>query len=140
MDNLKRGALGIDLMISELVDADPGITHAAVISTDGRPLATTLHLAPGRAELLASYACELLKLAWGAATGFNAGSAHQVMIEMGGGVLLTQTINDHLGLAVLADPECDLGNVAWHITHVANEVRKTVTPEVQKALHDTRFR
>ncbi|WP_431929959.1 roadblock/LC7 domain-containing protein [Nonomuraea jabiensis] len=128
--------LRIDVMISELAGAVPGVLLAAVVSSSGVPLATSSwDLAPDSAENLAASGRNLLSVAWYATTRFDAGPPLFGIVEMEHATLVTAPITNDTCLAVLATPECVMGDLADHVAHTANRAREVLTPEVQAELH-----
>jgi predicted regulator of Ras-like GTPase activity (Roadblock/LC7/MglB family) len=138
MTNLNQAAVEIDCLITEFVVTVSGVQHAAAISCDGLPLATSSGLAPDQAGQLAARASELVRVAWGAAMVFEGGSVEQAMVGLTHGLLMVMPIHDYAWLAVLATQDCHLGVLAYHMVHLTDRAALALTPAVQAELRATR--
>jgi uncharacterized protein len=58
----------------------------------------------------------------------------RTVVEMQGGILLLMTIMDGSCLAVLAAPNCDVGQVAYEMTVLVDQVGPLLTPELRAEL------
>ncbi|WP_431914679.1 roadblock/LC7 domain-containing protein [Nonomuraea jabiensis] len=121
----------LDWLITDFARSVPGVAHAAVVSSDGLPLAVSAGFPPERAEQLAAVASGLASLTQGAATLFEGGPVIQTAIEMQHGLMLNVSISDGSCLAVLAAPDCDMGVVAYQMTLLADRAGQVLTPALR---------
>lgn len=121
-------------LISDFAERVPGVSHAIVVSADGLLLTSSVRLPADRAEQLAAVASGLVSLTEGAARCFDAGSVRETIIEMGRGVMLLMSISDGSCLAVLASPNCDIGQIAYDVAVLVERVGQMLTPELRAEL------
>ena len=121
-------------LVTDFADRVPGVAHAVVVSADGLMLAASSRLPADRADQLAAVASGLISLTQGAARCFEAGAVRETVVEMERGVMLVMSISDGSSLAVLADPRCDIGQVAYEMTLLVDRVGRLLTPELRARL------
>ncbi|GAA5062757.1 hypothetical protein HNP84_008004 [Thermocatellispora tengchongensis] len=138
MRNLSRPARDVDWLVTAFVEEVPGVAHAAVVSSDGLPLAFSRGFPRDRADQLAAVASGLVSLTQGASRVFEGGAVTQTVVEMERGLLLTMAISDGSSLAVLAAPDCDLGLVAYQMTVLVERAGQVLTPAVRAELSRSR--
>jgi uncharacterized protein len=124
-------------LVSNFAAHVPGVAHAVVVSVDGVLLTTSAGLSGARAEQVAAIAAGALSLTQGASRCLDGGRVCNTIVEMAGGVLLLMTIRDGSCLAVLAAPNCDVGQVVYEMTVLVDRVGSILTPELRVALNDT---
>ena len=112
----------------------PGVAHAVVVSVDGVLLTSSARLPADRAEQVAAIAAGAVSLTQGASRCFDGGPVRRTVVEMQGGILLLMTIMDGSCLAVLAAPNCDVGQVAYEMTVLVDQVGPLLTPELRAEL------
>ncbi|MBV9848022.1 MAG: roadblock/LC7 domain-containing protein [Kutzneria sp.] len=112
----------------------PGVAHAVVVSVDGVLLASSARLPAEGAEQVAAVAAGAVSLTLGAARCFDAGAVRRTVVEMQNGVLLLMTVMDGSCLAVLAAPDCDVGQVAYEMTVLVDQVGPMLTPALRAEL------
>jgi hypothetical protein len=122
-------------LVSNFTERVPGVAHSVVVSTDGLLLASSSRLPGDRAEQLAAVAAGLAGLTYGAARCLDSDSVRRTVVEMERGVLLVMTIRDGSCLAVLASSDCSVGQVAYEMTVLVDQVGKILTPELRTQLH-----
>ncbi|MFI9012034.1 roadblock/LC7 domain-containing protein [Actinosynnema sp. NPDC053489] len=122
-------------LVSNFVDRVPGVAHAVVISVDGLLLTASNGLPDDRADQLAAIAAGVASLTESAARCFDGGGVLRSVIEMEYGIMLLMSIRDGSCLAVLAAPDADVGQVAYEMTVVVDQVGQLLTPELRAQLH-----
>ena len=121
-------------LVTDFTERVPGVAHAVVVSADGLLLAASERLPVDRADQLAAVASGLVSLTGGAARCFEAGEVRETVVGMDRGVMLVMSISDGSSLAVLADPRCDIGQVAYEMTLLVDRVGQILTPELRAQL------
>ncbi|MFD0202983.1 MULTISPECIES: roadblock/LC7 domain-containing protein [Saccharothrix] len=122
-------------LVSNFADRVPGVAHAVVISVDGLLLTASSGLPDDRADQLAAIAAGVASLTESAARTFDGGGVLRSVIEMQYGIMLLMSIRDGSCLAVLAAPDADVGQVAYEMTVVVDQVGQLLTPELRAQLH-----
>jgi uncharacterized protein len=121
-------------LVSNFTERVPGVEHSVVVSTDGILLAASSRLPGDAAEQLAAIAAGLVGLTYGAAQCLDADEVLRTVVEMERGILLVMTIRDGSCLAVLASPDCSVGQVAYEMTVLVDQVGQILTPELRTQL------
>ncbi|MFI6099668.1 roadblock/LC7 domain-containing protein [Lentzea sp. NPDC051213] len=121
-------------LINDFVGRVPGVAHGVTVSADGLLLTASDELPDDRADQLAAVACGLISLTEGAARCFEAGEVNDTIVEMEGGTLVLMSISDGSSLAVLAEPNCDIGQIAYEMASLVSRVGAVLTPEVRDTL------
>jgi hypothetical protein len=121
-------------MVNDFTERVPGVAHAIAVSADGLLLASSTRLPGDRADQLAAVASGLGSLTHGAARCFEAGAVRETVVEMERGVMLLMAISDGSSLAVLAAPNCDIGQVAYEMALLVERVGQMLTPELRAEL------
>jgi predicted regulator of Ras-like GTPase activity (Roadblock/LC7/MglB family) len=121
-------------LVSDFANRVPGVAHAIVVSADGLLVAASNRLPMDRADQLAAVASGLISLTQGAARCFEAGGVRETVVEMERGVMLVMSISDGSSMAVLANPRCDIGQVAYEMALLVDRVGRTLTPELRAQL------
>ena len=110
------GRMGqLDWLLDDLVRRVGPIGKAVILSADGIALGASSTLERDDAEHLAALAAGFQSLARGAGRHFGGGSVRQTIIEMESGFLLVSAAGSGTCLAVIAEPGCDLGLVAYEM-------------------------
>jgi uncharacterized protein len=121
-------------LVTDFTERVPGVAHAVVVSADGLLLTASMRLPVDRADQLAAVASGLASLTQGAARCFEAGTVRETVVQMERGVMLLMAIGDGSALAVLAAPNCDIGQVAYEMTLLVERVGQMLTPELRAEL------
>src|SRR5438046_4076124 len=95
-------------LVTDFTERVTDVEHAAVVSSDGVPLAVSDGIPPDRLERLSAISSGLISLARGTASMFDCGAVTQTLVSMREGVLVIAAISDGSSLAVLAAIEADL--------------------------------
>lgn len=127
----------VNWLLQEFVSRTPEVSHALAISTDGLVLAYNEGLPRDRADQLAATGSGLIALLVGAARFFEAGSVISNVTQMEGGFMFCMSFNAGASLLVLASPSCDVGQVSYEMTDLANRIGEALTPAVRAQLMRT---
>jgi uncharacterized protein len=125
------GVADLNWLITAFTERVPSVANAAVVSSDGLPLAFSDGLAAGRVDHLAAVTSSITSLVEGAARLFEGGPVAQTLVTMERGMLLVMSVSDGSSLAVLAAADCDLGLVAYEMAMLAEQAGRVLTPEVR---------
>lgn len=121
-------------LVANFTERVAGAAHAVVVSVDGLLLAASSRLPSDRAEQLSAVASGLVGLTQGAARCLDAGGVLRTIVEMERGVLLLMSIRDGSCLAVLASPDSSVGQIAYEMTVLVDQVGQILTPELRAEL------
>ena len=119
-------------LITDFTERVPGVEHAAVVSSDGVPLAVSEGIPPGRLENLSAITSGLNSLAGGTAQILAGGAVTQTLVTMEQGVLVIVAISDGSSLAALATVDADLDLVAYEMTVLAEQAYGVLTPDPRR--------
>jgi len=121
-------ARDLNWLVADFTERLPAVEHAAVVSSDGVPLAVSDGVPPDRLEHLSAITAGLISLARGTASMFEGGAVTQTLVAMARGVLVIVAISDGSSLAVLAVVDADLDLVAYEMTVLAEQAGSVLTP------------
>ncbi|MCU1679383.1 MAG: roadblock/LC7 family protein [Amycolatopsis sp.] len=121
-------------LVNDFAERVPGVAHAVVVSADGLLLTCSNRLPLDRADQLAAVASGIVSLTQGAARCFEAGAVNETVVEMELGIMVLMSISDGSCLAILAAPNCDIGQVAYEMTMLVDRVGQILTPELRAQL------
>jgi len=102
-------------LLDDLVQRVTPITKAVILSQDGIPLGASRTLGRDDSEHLAALAAGFQSLARSAGNHFGGGAVRQTIIEMARGFLFVSAAGSGTCLAVLTEPDADLGLVAYEM-------------------------
>ena len=134
-----KGARDLGWLITNFVDRIPGAESAVVVSSDGLVLTLSEKIPREAADQMAAITSGLTGLTAGAARCFQAGDVLQVIVEMSGGYLFVTSVSDGSALAVLCDPNCDIGLVGYEMSLLVDRVGDLLTPELVAELQTKPF-
>jgi uncharacterized protein len=120
-------------LVTSFTERVPAVAHAAVVSADGLPLAASAGLPRDQADQLAAVTSGLTKLVQGAARIFRGGPVAQAVVVMEQGTLIMMSMSGNSVLAVLAAPECDMGDVAYEMTLLGERATPSLTGVTPRA-------
>jgi len=126
------GEQDLNWLITAFTERVPSVANAAVVSSDGLPLASSHGLATDRVDQLAAVTSSITSLVQGAARLFDGGPVAQTVVTMDRGLLLVMSVSDGSSLAVLAAADCDLGLVVYEMALLAEQAGRVLTPKVRK--------
>ena len=118
----------LQLMITAFTEQVPAVAHAAVVSSDGLPLACSPGFPPDLADQLAAITSGLCSLVQGAARIFEGGPVVQTVVVMDRGLLIVRAVNPSTVLTVLAAADCDIDHVAHEMALFAEQASHTQGP------------
>ena len=118
-------------LVTDFTERVTDVEHAAVVSSDGVPLAVSDGIPPDRLEHLSAITSGLISLAQGTALMFEGGAVTQTLVAMQRGVLVIVAISDGSSLAVLAEVDADLDQVAYEMTVLAEQAGGVLTPDAR---------
>ncbi|KAF4411165.1 MULTISPECIES: roadblock/LC7 domain-containing protein [Streptomyces] len=121
-DGKPSGAGGLSWLLDELVERVGSIRKALVLSGDGLPTGASQGLTREDGEHLAAVASGFHSLAKGVGRHFDAGSVRQTVVELDDAFLFVTAAGDGSCLAVLADADSDVGQVAYEMTLLVKRV------------------
>jgi uncharacterized protein len=133
------GVADLNWLITAFTERVPSVANAAVVSSDGLPLAFSDGLAAGRVDHLAAVTSSITSLVQSAARLFEGGPVAQTLVTMDRGMLLVMSVSDGSSLAVLAAADCDLGLVAYEMAMLAEQAGRVLTPEVRTPSATSRY-
>lgn len=119
-------------LITDFTERVPDALHAAVVSSDGVPVAVSDGLPPDRVEQLSAITSGLISMARGTASMFDGGAVTQTLVTMQEGVLMIVAIGNGSSLAVLAAIDADLDQIAYEITVLAEQAGSALTPDARR--------
>ena len=129
-----RPVQDLSWLITNMVERVPDMAHAAVVSSDGLPLATSAGFPHERADQLAAITSGLASLTQGGSRVFDGGEVVQTAVEMQHGLLVVMAISNGASLAVLAAPTCDPGLIAYEMTMLAERAGRVLTPAAREGV------
>lgn len=112
----------LDWLLDDLVGRVGSIQHALVLSGDGLARGTSRGLDREAAEHLAAVASGFHSLAKGVGRHFEVGSVRQTLVELDEAFLFVAAAGSGSCLAVLADAEADVGQIAYEMTLLVKRV------------------
>ncbi|MEU4894860.1 roadblock/LC7 domain-containing protein [Streptomyces sp. NPDC044780] len=123
-------------LVTNFTERVPNVAHAVVVSADGLLLTASNGLADDRAEQVATIAAGAISLIQGAAQCLMTGDVRSSVIQMQYGNMLLMSIKDGSCLVVLAAPDCEIGQVAYEMTVLVDQVGEMLTPELRAELQE----
>ncbi|MGW0121690.1 roadblock/LC7 domain-containing protein [Streptomyces sp. NPDC003327] len=122
-----RGNGELNWLLDELVQRVGSIRKALVLSSDGLPTGASQELTREDGEHLAAVASGFHSLAKGVGRHFEAGRVRQTVVELEDAFLFVTAAGDGSCLAVLADSDSDVGQVAYEMTLMVKRVGAHLT-------------
>jgi predicted regulator of Ras-like GTPase activity (Roadblock/LC7/MglB family) len=117
----------IGWLVTSLTARVPAVVHAAVVSSDGLPLATSAGFPRERADQLAAMTSGLTGLTAGASRVLGAGPIVQAVVQLERGTLVVMAISKSASLVDVASTN-DLGLIAYEMTLLAERIGRLLTP------------
>jgi predicted regulator of Ras-like GTPase activity (Roadblock/LC7/MglB family) len=121
-------------LLDDLCDQVSGISHALAVSGDGLRIAASRNLPTEQADQLSAFTSGLASLTNGAARLTNGGMVEQNVTEMSSGYLIVMAIDRKSILTVLAEKDCDLGQVSYEMATLINRIGGAITPDARQSL------
>ncbi|MBO8200072.1 roadblock/LC7 domain-containing protein [Streptomyces smyrnaeus] len=116
------GSGELNWLLDELVQRVGSIRKALVLSGDGLARGASEGLTREDSEHLAAVASGFHSLAKGVGRHFGAGGVRQTVVELEEAFLFVTAAGDGSCLAVLADADADVGQVAYEMTLLVKRV------------------
>jgi predicted regulator of Ras-like GTPase activity (Roadblock/LC7/MglB family) len=116
------GGRELNWLLDELVERVGSIRKAVVLSGDGLATGASKDLSREDGEHLAAVASGFHSLAKGVGRHFEAGNVRQTVVELDEAFLFVTAAGDGSCLAVLADADSDVGQVAYEMTLMVKRV------------------
>ncbi|MFF3396589.1 roadblock/LC7 domain-containing protein [Streptomyces sp. NPDC002669] len=126
-DAARQGSGQLNWLLDELVERVSSIHKALVLSSDGLATGTSKGLTREDSEHLAAVASGFHSLAKGVGRHFDAGRVRQTVVELDEAFLFVTAAGDGSCLAVLADADSDVGQVAYEMTLMVKRVGAHLT-------------
>jgi predicted regulator of Ras-like GTPase activity (Roadblock/LC7/MglB family) len=127
-------ANNISFLVANLAERVPGIRDAIIVSADGLLMSMSAGLTREAADRFAAAASGLISLAHGAAAPFAGGQVTELIIELEGAFIFVTGISDGSSMAVLADANCDVGQVGYEMARLVERCGAVLTPELRSEL------
>ena len=121
-------------LVTNFTERVPNVAHAVVISADGLLLTASDQLSDDRAEQLSTIAAVAISLVQAAAHCMDTGNALRTVIQMENGNMLMMSVRDGSCLVALAAPDCEIGQIAYEMTVLVDQVGEMLTPELRTEL------
>lgn len=131
---LSPDAQNFNWLVSAFVDRIPGVSHAAVVSSDGLLIALSQHIPRDAGDQLAAISSSLTSIVRGAARLFEGDCVRQTVVEMGKGYYIVMSIQDGSILAALAAREADIGMVGYEMARLTKQAGELLTPALRTEL------
>ncbi|KIZ16450.1 MULTISPECIES: roadblock/LC7 domain-containing protein [Streptomyces] len=123
-------------LVTNFTERVPNVAHAVVVSVDGLMLTASNRMPDAHAQQLAAIAAGAVSLIQGAASCFETGDVRRTVVQMKNGIMLLMLIKDGSCLAVLAAPDCEIGQIAYEMTVLVDQVGEILTPELRAELYE----
>jgi predicted regulator of Ras-like GTPase activity (Roadblock/LC7/MglB family) len=127
------GNNGLNWLLDDLVDRVPSVQRAVVLSVDGLMMGASKGLSQEDAEHLSAVAAGFQSLARGAGRHFGGGAVRQTIIEMESAFLFVTAAGRGACLAVLAEPDADIGLVAYEMAMLVQRVGQNLSASTRPA-------
>jgi predicted regulator of Ras-like GTPase activity (Roadblock/LC7/MglB family) len=129
-----RPAEDLNLLLTSFAEQVPDVMNAAVVSSDGLPVASSRGLPADMLDQLAAVTSGLTSLVQGATRIFQGGPVTQTVIGMQHGMLILMPLNSGTILAVLAEADCDMGLVTYEMQLLAERTGHLLEPQARGPL------
>jgi hypothetical protein len=127
---LSSEARNLNWLVSNFVAGVPGVTQAAVVSSDGLLVAMSEDLDRIAADRLAAVAAGLQSISRGASTPLGGGAVHEVIVEFEHAVLFVMSISEASAFAVVATRPSDVGLVGYEMAVLVERCAAALTPSL----------
>lgn len=125
---------GLDWLLSGFTQRVVGVRHTVAVSGDGLLVAASNELPPERADQLAAMVAGVVSLAQGLSAATAAGPVLRTIVEMGRSLLFVMALGEGdtlASLAVMVQPGCDVGQVAFEMSGLVDQVGAALTPSTR---------
>ena len=128
MPNASEVKHSLDWLVTDFTERVADVTHAVVVSPDGRPAAVSDAISSGHAEQLCAITSRLAGLTDEVARTVDGGRVIHALVEMEHGLIVVKAVSGGSSLAVLAAPPCDIDLVAYEMIILAEAVGNITAP------------
>lgn len=118
-------------IVNNFVDRIMGTRSALVVTSDGLVLAHSTQVDRPAADRLAAIISGLSSLSAGVAGSVEGGVVNQLIVEMAGGYFFITAVGDSSALAVMAEPDCDIGQVGYEMSLLVTRIGQVLTPALR---------
>ncbi|MDH3679449.1 MAG: roadblock/LC7 domain-containing protein [Acidimicrobiia bacterium] len=125
---VSKEAQDFNWLLKQFVERTDGVREAVAVSSDGLLLAASAGRQRENVEQFAAITSGLISLTAGAAACYDFKAVEQVIVEMTEGYQFVTAIGDGSTLGVIADRDCDIGQVAYEMTHLCKRAGAALTP------------
>ena len=127
---LDEEAQEFDWLLNNLVRATGGGSDAVAVSADGLLIARSETLEAAGADQLAAMISGFVSLGDGTTRSLGFELLSQIIVAMKGGYLFVSAMGAAGCLGVVAEPDCDIGNVGYQMTLLVERAGRMLTPEL----------
>jgi predicted regulator of Ras-like GTPase activity (Roadblock/LC7/MglB family) len=127
-------------LLTSFVDSTSGVTNAVAVSSDGLLMAMSTTIDRATAEQLAAIIAGLASLGHTTSRCFAMGDLDQLIVAMRGGFLFVSSVSDGSSLGVVANRNCDIGNVGYQMTLLVERAGSLLTPALVAELKEAVLR
>lgn len=126
--DVSEEAKNFNWLLVQFVEKTDGVQEAVAVSSDGLLLAASAGRQRENVEQFAAITSGLISLTGGAADCFDFEAVEQVIVEMTRGYQFVTAIGDGSTLGVIADRDCDIGQIAYEMTLLCKRAGSALTP------------
>ena len=130
MIRMSAEARNLNWLVSNFVAGVPGVSQAAVVSSDGLLIAMSDGLDRVAADRLSAVAAGIQSIARGAAQPLRGGAVHETMVEFEHAILFIMSVSETSALAVTASRPCDVGLIGYEMAVLVERCAAALTPAV----------
>ena len=123
-------ARNLNWLVSNFVAGVPGVSQAAVVSSDGLLIAMSDGLDRAAADRLAAVAAGMQSIARGAAAPLGGGAVHETIVEFEHALLFVMSVSETSALAVAANRPCDAGLIGYEMAVLVERCAAALTPSI----------
>jgi uncharacterized protein len=121
----------LETMITAFAERVTAVAHAAIMSSDGLPLACSRGFPADLADQLAAITSGLCSLVQGAARIFEGGPVIQTVVVMERGLMIVMGVTPSTVLTALAAPDCDIDQVANEMALLSEQAGHALGPDAR---------
>jgi predicted regulator of Ras-like GTPase activity (Roadblock/LC7/MglB family) len=123
-----KSSVDLNWLLDDLVNRNPAIQTAIVLSRDGLASGSSALLDREDAERLAAIAAGFHSLARGAVGYLGARQVRQIVVDMAGGYLFITAAGENGCLAVVTKDTADLGLIAYETALLVKRISAYIQP------------
>lgn len=115
----------------------PGVQYVQTVSADGMHLACSTNMDQATADTFAAVTSGLTSLCESASDVFRMAPFVRQVIETGMGWILLSRISPRANLAVITEPDADLGLVGYEMTLLIEQAGELLSPELVESMRNS---